>query len=290
MRHLFQITFRSSTGQTVSLGTTTTGPILGLPFFQPSRMLLQGLYRSYSTSVETLCSDIGSISETYNLLSGLLNLIRARPIPSRLILHATRPSELVPLLIQPGFSPSIVQLTTHPPILLTHLAKDYLTPPPPASPKAKFWSAFLPLSERSHDVDRLVYGTSGEGSGGASEMVVEILIRGGETSSRKRGIERELEGWSLSDGACDLTKLESLKGVWGKKTIAEAAPDPTQNVSFNLNLTSSQQESRAQVPLPYAHEGKPMDRQIPSTTAAIFYDPDSADDIDDDDPDEDLDI
>jgi len=36
----------------------------------------------------------------------------------------------------------------------------------------------------------------------------------------------------------------------------QAAPNPTQNVPFNLNLTPSQQESRAQVPLPYVHEGK----------------------------------
>lgn len=83
-------------------------------------------------------------------------------------------------------------------------------------------------------------------------------------------------------------------------------PDPTQNLSFNLNLTSSQQQSRAQVPLPYAHEGEfkkplkhnrhlnicetgqPTKKQPAPIT--IFYDPDSADDIDDDDPDEDLDI
>lgn len=241
-------------------------------------------------SIDTLCFDIGSSAETYKFLSELLDLVRARSTPSRLILHATRPSKLVPLLTLPTFSPSIVQLTAHPPVLLAYLAKDYLTPPPPASPKAKFWSAFLPLSERSRDVDRLVYGATGEGRSEASEMVLEILVRGGEGPGRKRGIERELEGWSLSEGACDLTKLESLKGVWTKKTIAEAAPDPTQNVSFNLNLTSSQQESRAQVPLPYAHEGRPLARQTSSTPAAIFYDPDSADDIDDDDPDEDLDI
>src|SRR6266567_447956 len=37
---------------------------------------------------------------------------------------------------------------------------------------------------------------------------------------------------------------------------AVATPDPTQNLPFNLSLTSSQQKSRAQVPLPYAHEGK----------------------------------
>lgn len=81
--------------------------------------------------------------------------------------------------------------------------------------------------------------------------------------------------------------------------------DTIQTLSFNLKLTPSQEKSRAQVPLPYAHEGqislvcnyrckcriagKPMP-SAPSTSGAIFYEPDSADDIDDDDPDEDLDI
>lgn len=59
------------------------------------------------------------------------------------------------------------------------------------------------------------------------------------------------------------------------------------------------------MPLPYAHEGNssfflgaranPREKGRPQGVAqnkngAIFYDPDSADDIDDDDPDEDLDI
>jgi len=59
------------------------------------------------------------------------------------------------------------------------------------------------------------------------------------------------------------------------------------------------------VPLPYAHEGQlslllflsanhvereRKGKSIINVPGAIFYDPDSADDIDDDDPDEDLDI
>jgi len=39
------------------------------------------------------------------------------------------------------------------------------------------------------------------------------------------------------------------------------------------------------VPLPYVHQGEDSRDQ-----GAIYYDPDSADDIDDDDPDEDLEI
>lgn len=62
----------------------------------------------------------------------------------------------------------------------------------------------------------------------------------------------------------------------------------TSGVSFELNLTPEQRESRAKVPLPYAHKGIPDSEK--GASGAILYDPDSADDIDDDDPDEDLDI
>ncbi|KAF7347786.1 hypothetical protein MVEN_01536100 [Mycena venus] len=192
-------------------------------------------------SVDTLASDIGSIAETYKFLSELLSLIRARSSPSRLIVHALSPSALLPLLCQPGFSPSLTHVISHPPALLRHLSTEYLILPPPLSPEAKFWGIFLPVSERVHESERLIFGAEGEGTGDGDELVIETVV------------------------------------------------DPTQNVSFNLNLTASQQNSRAQVPLPYVHEGRPLEKQ-PPTAAAIFYDPDSADDIDDDDPDEDLDI
>ena len=66
--------------------------------------------------------------------------------------------------------------------------------------------------------------------------------------------------------------------------------DPAQSLSFNLGLTEAQQRSRAQVPLPYAHEGELGETAVTALPAVILYDPDSADDLDDDDPDEDLDI
>ncbi|KAF9460848.1 hypothetical protein BDZ94DRAFT_1169030 [Collybia nuda] len=257
-------------------------------------------------SVDTILSDVGSLPKTYQFLRDLLSFIRARQSPSRLILHVLQSSRLLPLLIQTTFAPSLIHISAHHPSLLVHLAKDYLTLPPPLSHNAKFWGIFLPVSERSHDTDRLVFRTDGEGSGNAIEMILDIVMRGSDATGRKRGVERILEGWSfLRNCACDPVTLESLKNFRSKRLIEEVdsialfsfigadystqkATDPTQNISFNLTLTPSQQQSRAQVPLPYAHEGKPLGKQ--TTHAAIYYDPDSADDIDDDDPDEDLDI
>ncbi|KAJ6610051.1 hypothetical protein B0H10DRAFT_2061822 [Mycena sp. CBHHK59/15] len=241
-------------------------------------------------SVDTLSSDIGSVSETYKFLRELICLIRARSSPSRLIIHALSSSPLLPLLSQPAFSPSLTHVISHPPSLLLHLSTEYLTLPPPASSEAKFWGIFLPVSERVYESERLIFGTGGEGTGDDNEVVIEMLVRGdGDGLGRTRGVERTLKGWSFARGPCALTELDTLKSLWSRNVTEPTVVDPTQNVSFNLNLTASQQSSRAQVPLPYAHEGKPLERQSP-TPAAIFYDPDSADDIDDDDPDEDLDI
>jgi len=40
----------------------------------------------------------------------------------------------------------------------------------------------------------------------------------------------------------------------------------------------------------FGSDGKPLGEDLSGVQGAIYYDPDSADDIDDDDPDEDLDI
>lgn len=137
--------------------------------------------------------------------------------PSRLVVHVVGPSQLIPLVSQPAFSPSLTHLIAHPPVLLNHLASEYLTPPPPpGSPSPKFWSVFLPVSERPYESERLVFGAGSEGSGGNTELAVEVLVRGDvEGSGRRRGVERVLEGWSgARGGACDLTSLESLKNIW----------------------------------------------------------------------------
>ncbi|KAJ7181717.1 hypothetical protein C8R43DRAFT_970081 [Mycena crocata] len=240
-------------------------------------------------SVDTLSSDIGSVSETYKFLRQLMSLIRARSSASRLIIHTVAPSPLLPLLCQPAFSPSLTHVISHPPSLLLHLSTEYLTLPPPLAPEAKFWGIFLPVSERVEESERLIYGTDGEGIGDEDEPVIEVIVRGDGEGLRRRGIERTVQGWSLARGPCQLAEMNSLKSLWSRNIAEPTVVDPTQNVTFNLNLTASQQSSRAQVPLPYAHEGNPLEKQA-SASAAIFYDPDSADDIDDDDPDEDLDI
>jgi elongator complex protein 5 len=65
-----------------------------------------------------------------------------------------------------------------------------------------------------------------------------------------------------------------------------------EHIPFNLSLTPAQAASRADVPVPYAHEG---DEGQPSSSKTggggkILFEPGSEDDMDEDDPDEDLDF
>ncbi|OCB91898.1 hypothetical protein A7U60_g833 [Sanghuangporus baumii] len=246
-------------------------------------------------SVDTIEEDLESPSEA----------------SSRLVCHITALSPVLPFLKQPRFAPSFIHLIAHPPALLTHLSRAYLTSPPSSSSSSsdspdalKFWRVFVPLSDRPLEIEALVFGSDehAEGGGSPDELVVEILVRGRGAdvpiissvpvsgSGKRKGIERVLEGWSVSKGGpVPLEELDSLKNVWKKKILSQPeAPDPTKDLTFNLSLTDSQQASRSQVPLPYEHNGRSTSSQ--NQSAHIFYDPDSADDLDDEDPDEDLDL
>ena len=169
---------------------------------------------------------------------------------ARLVLHSQSPSALLPLITQTGFSSFLSHVIVHPPALLAHLATEFLLPPPPISPLPKFWSIFLPLSERVHDTERLVFGSGGEGSGNPTEFVVELIVR--EGAGRNRGVERVLEGWSIAlHGPCELNALEALKPLTEKKH----GKVTTQILEFILVILSYRFISRPLLP-----------RQIPHTT------------------------
>jgi elongator complex protein 5 len=93
-------------------------------------------------------------------------------------------------------------------------------PPPPQTPLPKFWSLFLPISERIHDTEQLVFRADGEGTGHRTEFVVEVVVREGGGNGRHRGIERVLEGWStIQGGPCELSGLESLSHLLKKPKV-----------------------------------------------------------------------
>ncbi|KAG2176109.1 hypothetical protein INT43_005342 [Umbelopsis isabellina] len=81
---------------------------------------------------------------------------------------------------------------------------------------------------------------------------------------------------------------------------APVAADPTANLSFNLTLTDEQRRAKEKLVLPYmkaqnrgvveVDSGDRSGNVEPPSTGSIYYEPDAADDFDDEDPDEDLDI
>ncbi|TIA88298.1 hypothetical protein E3P99_02695 [Wallemia hederae] len=68
-------------------------------------------------------------------------------------------------------------------------------------------------------------------------------------------------------------------------------PSSHSSSSFNLSLTSAQKAARETVPLPYLQAQQEVTQSnTPPPAPIISYDPDSADDWDDEDPDDDLDV
>ena len=141
-----------------------------------------------------------------------------------LILHLLL-CPLLPVLTQTHLSPTLTHIIAHPPSLLTHLASSYLAPPPSAGSAEKFWTVFIPVSERIHESEALVYGHEGSGtsSGGGpdlTEFVVELIVRGVATEGRKRGIDRTIEAWN-GVSPDQPQKLDSLKSIWSRSKMPE---------------------------------------------------------------------
>ncbi|KAF7310952.1 hypothetical protein HMN09_00638500 [Mycena chlorophos] len=169
--------------------------------------------------------------------------------------------------------------------LLAHALKHCLTVTPGLVEQVTATDCSL-NPERVSEAERVVLGLNGEGYSGNDDFVLEMIVRG--HGDRRRGVERTLHGWLRSRGLLPLAEVALLAPLLSKSSTQDLAPanNLMENVSFNLNLTAAQQTLRAQVPLPYEHQGSDQQRSSP----AIYYDPDSGDDIDEDDPDEDLDI
>ncbi|KAL9552552.1 hypothetical protein MBANPS3_003715 [Mucor bainieri] len=68
--------------------------------------------------------------------------------------------------------------------------------------------------------------------------------------------------------------------------------DPTANLSFNLSLTDEQRKTKENLVLPFmkAQQLEVSVEEEKKSSGLIYYDPDAADDFDDEDPDDDLDI
>jgi elongator complex protein 5 len=133
-----------------------------------------------------------------------------------------KPSETASFLLQTDFSSSLFHLTAHPTSLFHYLFKEYMISPPPISPDVKFWSVFIPLSERTHEVDQLFFGPQSEGSSCGTEIVMEVLSRGSNSQTRRRATERTLEGWdSVKPQPYPISELQALRPLFLQKPVVE---------------------------------------------------------------------
>ena len=101
-------------------------------------------------------------------------------------------------------------------------------------------------------------------------------------------VVRSREYFSLTERH-EISDTQDASNIVDTSSMMEGilAPDPTANLTFNLSLTEREKDDRSRVPLPYMHH-----KQAGGTASGgkIFYQPDDADDFDEEDPDDDLDI
>ncbi|XP_032093764.1 elongator complex protein 5 isoform X2 [Thamnophis elegans] len=130
--------------------------------------------------------------------------------------------------------------------------------------------------------------------------------RGGDGTPRTAVVLHRKRGSRL----LQKTELFSILPGFGFKFLGEPPPkgvsredeaeegrgpatvDPTARLTFNLRLTEAERQARESVPLPYqfSEEKKSSLLQTSTEEGKIYYEPDAADDFDDEDPDDDLDV
>lgn len=117
----------------------------------------------------------------------------------------------------------------------------------------------------------------------------------GVTHRRRSGkvlMEKVLYGVDPVDGSLrtSLVSAGAESGGGGGGGADDDAADPTANLSFNLNLTAEQRKAKANVKLPYTMSQAEQERELAGQTSMIHYEADDGDDVDEEDPDDDLDL
>ncbi|KAK6176207.1 hypothetical protein SNE40_014535 [Patella caerulea] len=85
--------------------------------------------------------------------------------------------------------------------------------------------------------------------------------------------------------------LREVKSTAGTTEPGEKSIDPASNLTFNLTLKESEKEARSQLVLPYTYDKNKQDAALNQPGGGkIFYEADDVDDLDEEDPDDDLHI
>ncbi|CAB3991444.1 Elongator complex 5 [Paramuricea clavata] len=113
------------------------------------------------------------------------------------------------------------------------------------------------------------------------------------THCKKSGkLTKKKEAYRIDSGSqVKVIPIEDKNNTEVKTTTSSESEDITSNLTFNLTLTEAQKQARAQLQLPYLLDDKTRQTQLDlGKKSQIFYEADEADDMDEEDPDDDLNI
>ncbi|KAK8854930.1 hypothetical protein IAR55_003669 [Kwoniella newhampshirensis] len=267
----------SSTTRTRVVDLTNDLP--GFTDDETSVKIIKDKIMSAFTSGQIFIDALDLLAEDYspsavlNLVRSILDTIRKAKAPSRVVLLLPPSSAIYPYLIPPTFSPTITLITPHPPPLVDHLSKLYLSPVS-SSPIPNFWMVLENATKRNLGAELAYRGEEGIEVDPLwstyTAGVVQVLVR--KAVGGTKGISRSLEGLKIVPSSSSSARDERLSLVdLGELVkldpLATPIPDtsgtgrPAQthaelDLPFNLSLTESQRRQRGAVPLPYAHEGE----------------------------------
>ncbi|WWD18919.1 hypothetical protein CI109_103375 [Kwoniella shandongensis] len=268
----------SSTTRTTVIDLTNDVP--GYTDDESSTKVIKDKILSSYSSGQIFIDALDLLAEDYSpsavlgMVRNVLEVIKKAKAPSRLVLLLPPTSSLYPHLIPPTFSSTITLLTPHPPQLINHLSKSYLSPVS-TSPSPNFWMVLENATKRNLTSELSYRGEEGMELDPSWKTtynagVVQVLVRkavGGAT----KGISRSLEGLKFSatlPSQLDLVELGELVQLNPLSTPLPTLSSQNNEVGrtaqthaeldlpFNLNLTDAQRRQRGAVPLPYAHEGE----------------------------------
>ncbi|WVR07373.1 hypothetical protein IAU60_004414 [Kwoniella sp. DSM 27419] len=215
-----------------------------------------------------------SPSAVLSLTRSILSAIKKAKAPSRLVLLLPPSSPFHAHLIPPTFSSSLTLLTPLPPPLVEHLSRSYLSPIS-SVPSPNLWMILENSTKRSLGSELAYRGEQGIEVDPewlrTGQAVVQVLVR--KPTGGIKGISRSLEGVKVlpasetaesSGTKLDMVPLDQLLDINPFSTPASDAMSGERPITshaeldlpFNLSLTEDQRRKRAEVPVPYAHEGE----------------------------------
>lgn len=164
-----------------------------------------------------------------------------------------------------------------------------------------------PLRERTHfETQAALTGFIPQDTFSYLTITSNSIVKGGiahiEWRKKSGKVTYESNGFIYNNqtGYLDVVPKNQLTGIIEQIETIESETeamqidpkmDPTANLSFNLSLTDEQRKTKENLVLPYL-KAQQLEVSIDEEkkSGLIYYDPDAADDFDDEDPDDDLDI